>query len=329
MLKPHKLKSGNWNVRVMVGGKSYSFTAPDRREVIRQASAFAAECRENIANPPLYKCLEDFIAERSEMLSPSTVRSYSGIVRALKKRSPKLAQKRVVTLTDKDVQAIIDPLKTPKTQRNYVNFLQVATGKNFNVKYKNKLSKEHAVPSDLELLGLISLFQNTEMEVPVLLGAYGGLRRGEICALTLQDLDGDYLTISKDVVLSDDHEWITKPPKTRTSNRTILLPHFVADRIREQGYITNLTPGNISDRFWKTQLRLGIERPYCFHSLRHYCASYLHAQGIPDAYIMARGGWASPHIMQTVYRHALSDKVAEMEQRAVESFACQNPCQND
>ena len=55
-------------------------------------------------------------------------------------------------------------------------------------------------------------------------------------------------------------------------------------------------------------------------SVRHYCASYLHSQGIPDAYIMARGGWATPHVMNKVYRHAMKDKISTMEDKAVSSF---------
>jgi integrase len=153
-----------------------------------------------------------------------------------------------------------------------------------------------------------------------MLGAFGGLRRGEICALTMQDIDGDYISITKSTVKAPDGSWVVKSPKTPKSVRRVLLPHFVVERIHAQGYVTHLLPCNISDRFWKTQLRLGIERPYCFHSLRHYSASYLHSIGIPDAYIMERGGWSTPHVMQKVYRHALADKVDPMALKAVSAF---------
>lgn len=319
-MKARKLKSGAWNVRITVGGQTYSFTDPDRRQVMRIASAFAAECRENIANPPLHTCLEDFIEEHREMLSPSTIRSYAGIARTIKRRNPTVANKRLVAISDKDVQAIIRPLKTPKTQRNYVNFIQVATGKKFSVKYKQKKPKEIAVPTDLEVLGMLEVFKDTEMEVPIMLGAYGGLRRGEISALTIQDVDGDYITIDKDMILNDDREWVIKPPKTATSNRTILLPHMVTERIRAKGYVTTLKPNEISNRMRRKMHALCVEPAYSFHSLRHYSASYLHAKGIPDAYIMARGGWASPSVMRKVYRHALSDKAREMEEKAVSAF---------
>lgn len=325
-MKPRKLKSGAWNVRVMIDGQAYSFTDSDRKSVMRQASAFAAECRENVQNPPLYKCLEDFITERSETLSPSTLRAYESIVRAIRKRNPMIAQKRVVALTDKDVQDIIRPLKTPKTQRNYVHFLQTATERRYKVRYHNQKQKHIAIPTELEVAGLVEVFRNSEMEIPVMLGAYGGLRRGEISALTIDDLHGDVIHITKDMVLTPDGTWIVKPPKTLTSNRDVLLPRFVADRIRDKGRITTLKPNEITNRLRRKMHSLEIDPPYCFHSLRHFSASYLHAQGVPDEYIMRRGGWASSSVMQNVYRHALSDKAIEMEQVAASAF--QNPFQN-
>ena len=292
----------------------------DRRRCLRRASEFAAQCREDVDNPRLADALESFVESRSADLSPATVRGYASIVRATRTRAPQIAQKRTFALTDRDVQALINPLQSPKTQRNYVNLIQSATGRKFSVKFRNKQSKEIAVPSELEVQGLINIFRRTEMEIPVMLGAYAGLRRGEICALTIQDLDGDMLHINKDMVLDDDGMWITKDPKTPSSNRTVLLPAHVADRIRQKGYVTHLTPNNITKRFIKRQQTLGIEPHYTFHSLRHFFASYLHAQSIPDAYVLRAGGWSTPHVMQKVYRHALDDIHLEMSQKAVSAF---------
>ena len=316
-MKPRRLPSGAWNCRVMIGGQSYSFTHTDKKTVMRMASDFADAQREKVRNPTLSQACEDFIAEREKTLSPSTIRSYRGIAGKIAERNPSVMQKKVIVLTDKDIYNIVRPLRTLKTKRNYVNFLQSATGRKFSVNLTGTASHEIAVPTDLEVMGLLVIFQNTEMEIPVMLGAFGGLRRGEICALNMGDFDGDYVTINKDKVMDEFGGYVIKDPKTETSNRTILLPHFVVEAIREKGYVTKLTPHQISNYFQKKQMSLGVEPPYCFHSLRHYNASFLHSQGIPDAYIMARGGWASPHVMQRVYRHALQDKVAGMEQKAV------------
>ena len=326
-MKARKLSSGSWNVRVMVNGKSYSFTDPDRRRCLRRASEFAEAVQEDIDNPRLIVALENLVESRSDTLSPATIRGYNSIVRAVRTLHPQTAQKRALALTDRDVQNIVNKLNTPKTQRNYVNLISEATGRKFSVRYKQKQPREIAVPSDLEVLGLIRIFQRTEMEVPVLLGAYAGLRRGEICALTIRDLDGDYLHINKDMVRDDFGEWIIKSPKTPASNRVIMLPHFVADRIRAQGYITHLSPHAVTNRFIRRQEALGIDAPYTFHSLRHFFASTLHAEHIPDAYVMRAGGWSTPYVMQKVYRHALDDKHLEMERFAVSAF--QNPFQTN
>ena len=185
-------------------------------------------------------------------------------------------------------------------------------------------SKRVHVPTELEVKGLLQIFCNTELEVPIMLAAYGGLRRGEICALRMSDIDGDFVHVSKAVVRDPSGEWITKDPKTASSVRSVLLPHFVIERIRSQGYITHLLPSQVSNRFWKRQRNLGIP-PYCFHSLRHFHASYLHYLNIPDAYIQKRGGWANASTLQNIYRHALADKVTPTDIYAVSAF--QNPFQ--
>ena len=171
-MKARKLKSGSWNVRVMVRGKSYSFTDPDRRRCLRRASEFAEQCREDVDNPRLVDALENFVESRSADLSPATVRGYASIVRATRTRAPQIAQKRTFALTDRDVQALINPLQSPKTQRNYVNLIEKATGRKFSVHYRNKRPKEIQVPTALEVLGLVQIFRKTELEVPVMLGAY-------------------------------------------------------------------------------------------------------------------------------------------------------------
>ena len=326
-MKARKLTSGSWNVRIMISGKSYSFTDPDKHRCIRRASEFAEMCHEDIDNPRLADCLEKYVTDRTDSLSPSTIRGYNSIVRAIRTRFEQVGNKRIMALTDRDIQSIIKGIRTPKTQKNYATLIQSATGRKFSVKFRNKLSKEIAVPSEMEVQGLIAIFRKTELEIPVMLGAYAGLRRGEISALTIQDLDGDFIHINKDMVLDDNKTWVVKEPKTPASNRTVLLPAHVADRIRQKGYITHLTPNNITKRFIKRQQSLGVEPHYTFHSLRHFFASYLHAQSIPDAYVLRAGGWSTPHVMQKVYRHALDDIHLEMSQKAVSAF--QNSFQAD
>ena len=322
-MKPRQLPSGRWNVRVMIGGQSYSFTHADKKTVMRMASEFADEYRRKMDNPTLLERLRQYVAENTERLSPSTVRSYEGMIRMIAERTPRIANKRLSAITEQDVSDIVRPLRTLKTKRNYVNFIHACTGKSAG-KLTGVSSKRVHVPTELEVKGLLQIFRNTELEVPILLAAYGGLRRGEICALRMSDIDGDFVHISRAVVRDPSGEWVTKEPKTVSSIRDVLLPHFVIERIKERGYITHLLPSQVSNRFWKRQRNLGIP-PYCFHSLRHFHASYLHYLNIPDAYIQKRGGWANASTLQNIYRHALADKVTPTDIFAVSAF--QNPFQ--
>lgn len=322
-MKPRRLPSGAWNCRVMIDGQSYSFTHADKKTVVRMASDFADEYRRKIDNPTLLERMREYVAENEERLSPSTVRSYNGMIRMIAERTPRIANKRLSAITEQDVSDIVRPLRTLKTKRNYVNFIHACTGKSAG-KLTGVSSKRVHVPTELEVKGLLQIFRNTELEVPIMLAAYGGLRRGEICALRMSDIDGDFVHVSRAVVRDPSGEWVTKDPKTASSVRSVLLPHFVIERIQAQGYITHLLPSQVSNRFWKKQRNLGIP-PYCFHSLRHFHASYLHYLNIPDAYIMQRGGWSTPSVMQSIYRHALEDKVTPTDIFAVSAF--QNPFQ--
>lgn len=322
-MKPRRLPSGAWNCRVMIDGQSYSFTHADKKTVVRMASDFADEYRRKMDNPTLLERMREYVAENTERLSPSTVRSYNGMIRMIEERTPRIANKRLSAITEQDVSDIVRPLRTLKTKRNYVNFIHACTGKSAG-KLTGVSSKRVHVPTELEVKGLLQIFRNTELEVPIMLAAYGGLRRGEICALRMSDIDGDFVHVSRAVVRDPSGAWVTKDPKTASSVRSVLLPHFVIERIREQGYITHLLPSQVSNRFWKKQRNLGIP-PYCFHSLRHFHASYLHYLNIPDAYIMQRGGWSTPSVMQSIYRHALEDKVTPTDIFAVSAF--QNPFQ--
>jgi len=75
----------------------------------------------------------------------------------------------------------------------------------------------------------------------------------------------------------------------------------------------------ITSRFEHILKKAGVPH-FRFHDCRHYCASILHALGVPDAYVMERGGWASDTTLKNVYRHALEDQKGKMNQKANSYF---------
>ncbi len=132
-----------------------------------------------------------------------------------------------------------------------------------------------------------------------------GLRRSEICALTIDDLDQEtgLLTIDKALVQNEHEEFVVKTTKTTDSTRTIILPKNLVDLIVKQGYVYKGHPESISRYLRVTLKELGIH-DFSLHKLRHFFASYLHNLGYTDKQIQKLGGWKSD-VMKNVYQHAM------------------------
>lgn len=170
-----------------------------------------------------------------------------------------------------------------------------------------KLPEKHRpdlyVPSDEDVRALLEHVSGTEMEIAILLAAFGPLRWGEICALTDQDIHGNIVSVNKSMVLNADNKWEIKTPKTYSSNREIEFLRPVIDKMTGiEGRIVKATPTQITNRFRRALKFTHLPNTFRFHDLRHYAASIMHAIGIPDQYIMERGGWATDSVMKNVYR---------------------------
>lgn len=262
---------------------------------------------------------------KETVLSPSTIKGYKNIERMLKKTYPEFYSMKLSDIEQDHVQQVISDLaktKSPKTVRNYHGLISAVIGSNLNLNttMPQKVQPELYIPSDAEIKALVTAVKDTELEIPVLLGAFCMMRRGEICGLDVKkDINGTTIHVHHSLVLGPDKQWHLKAPKTTTSDRYIEAPQFVIDRIKEVGHITTLNPHSISIMFQRVLERNNIPH-FRFHDLRHYSASIRHALGIPDAYIMADGGWCSDKVLKAVYRHAMSDRKKEMSDKANAHF---------
>lgn len=324
-----KLPSGSYRVRVYShtdedGKKHYkSFTADTKKEAERMALAYTYE-EENDCVP--FKDLMDvYLESKSNVLSPSTYRSYTSMSNTLLKEYPHFCNKTNITRTD--VQNLINDLaktRKPKSVKNYNAFVSVILGdsRHFKVTLPQSIKNKYRIPDQAEFKVLLDAVKDTELEIPVMLGSFCMMRRSEICALTLDDIEGDMIHIRKGLVLGD-NGYVTKTTKTESSDRYIQAPQFLIDKINKKGYITTLTPAAISDAFHRVVVRIGLNG-MVFHGLRHFGASYRHSVlNIPTAHIQRDGGWSDAHTLEQIYRHALDDehrKYTEKTNRAFESF---------
>lgn len=311
-----KLPSGSYRIRQTVDGRTYSVTVPykpGKKEAFQliQSKIDGGD----ILRKTFGECADEYISGKSHTLSPATIRGYSSILRMLPEN---LLTAEIGTLTVWDVQTYIDQLtaegKSPKTVRNYHGFISAVLGTfrpslQITTQLPQKTQNEDYTPSDEDVKRILSMAKGTVYEIPLRLACYG-LRRSEICALTVADLDGNRLLINKAKVLADNRQWVIKTTKTASSTRTILIDDDLADLIREAGTVYDGYPNRIYWFLQKCQDKLGIPN-FPLHYLRHYYASTAHALGLPDAVIMESGGWKTDHVMKRVYRYA---KDTESEQ---------------
>ncbi|MDD6492172.1 MAG: site-specific integrase [Firmicutes bacterium] len=320
MATAKKIPSGSWRCLIYIGDengkrKYKSFTAPTKKEAEFQATQYMMQkdqMKQQKSENKFCDELNKYISNKESVLSPSTIKGYKNIERMLKKNYTEFYNMKISDIEQEHVQKVISNLaksKSPKTVRNYHGLISAVLGSNLrlNTSMPQKVHPKLYIPSDDEIKALVKAVKDTELEIPVLLGAFCMMRRGEICGLSMSDINGNIIHIHHSLVLGPDKQWHLKAPKTTTSDRYIEAPDFVINRINEIGHITNLNPHSITIMFERILDRNNIPH-FRFHDLRHYSASIRHALGIPDAYIMADGGWCSDNVLKAVYRHAMSDR---------------------
>ena len=164
------------------------------------------------------------------------------------------------------------------------------------------------VPTDDDIKRLMDYLSeyDKDMYIACNLAAFGTMRRSEICALTADDVIGNVVRVNKAMVKATNGDWIIKLTKNTSSTRDVEMPRFVIDILPKEGNLVKIDPSRVSDRFIKYLKKLNM-RYFRFHDLRHYSVTIMHALGIPEAYIMERGGWKTNTVLNQVYRGTRSD----------------------
>ena len=310
-----KRPNGKYQIREMHEGKSYCVTVP-YKPTKKEATELINEKINNSVDKisTLKSAAQGYISAKGNVLSPSTVREYTSTTQSL----PEWIAKMDITEIDNYVmQKYVNEISSdlsPKTVRDKYGFIVAAIhlflpDVRFHVTMPQKIHSEDYMPSLEDVKALFEYAKDSEYYVALRLASMS-LRRSEILALTIDDLNGDELTINKGYVRGNNGYVLKPTPKTEASNRTITIPHDLAERIREQGYIYKYTPNGIDNYLRRTLPKLGIPF-FSLHKLRHFFASYSHELGYSDAIIQAIGGWETDHVMKSVYRHAMNKDQAK------------------
>ena len=128
--EPRRLASGNYFIQLRLGGESISITESSRAACIREARAIKAEylagkrAKAAPEAPTLTEAIDAYIEERSNTLSPLTIRGYRTIQ---KYRFQTTMPRRLDQIDDSEWQGIVNTeaaLCAPKTLRTAFSFVR-------------------------------------------------------------------------------------------------------------------------------------------------------------------------------------------------------------
>lgn len=338
MPRARKQKNGKWRCQLYLGdeyidGKRKqiikSFTASTKSDAEMMAYEYKrTHGTRSVADLTVSDAMKRYIEAKSNVLSETTLKAYEsqrehyyGMIKDVRIRDLTLEQVQL-WLNDFSVD---HTRSTAKKAASFLNSSLRMFGGGYDGKlltHKAEALKDITIPTMEEVWAMYEDTDLADLKKAIMLAAFAGLRRSEMCALTMSDIDFKKNTISvtKGKILTRDKEWIIKyMPKTDSSVRTVRVPVFVLSELRSGTITTN--PDAIGSAFKRCAKRV-CKRSFGIHTLRHFYASQLHYAGIPQRTIERMGGWrAGSPVLTQIYQNAIRDEEAEQERKAVEALA--------
>lgn len=312
MAKIKKLPSGSYRMQVQKNGIRKSFTASTKNQVILQAAKWLNDFSIAKDKIDLQDAIENYIEKNKDILSPSTIRGYVISLNRIKKYE--ISKKKIDSITSDDLQTFIKLLNnaySPKTVKNTYGLITsifafegILVPKGINLPPTQK--KTYQLPSRKGLQAIISECEDISLKIAIMLASYCGLRRSEIVALTSDDLEKNILHIHSAMVKGADKQFYIKSTKTKSSTRQVIVPNFILKEIKKiEGRLVPLTPAALTKKWEVLRKKYNLETR--FHDLRHYSASLMHAEGVPDQYIMQKHGWKTDYALKNIYRNEIDE----------------------
>ena len=336
MAKATKLSSGNYRCKAYYTDEkgnytSKSFTAETKKEAEYMAAQFLMEMKhkKKPENKTIGEMIDIFIDSRSNVLSPSTVVGYKKIRRTA---FEDIMDTRAGFLTQQRYQEAVNEYakgRKPKTVKEAHRLLiRVFQENHIDIDDKvinlpRMISTKIKPPTTEEVVIILEASKAKGIYFPVLLAALVGLRKSEIFALTYDDIDMSKGTISinKATVKDQYGEYVIKSTKTYAGTRVLHMPEQIKNALppQEEGKdsLFDISPDAFDSRFKRLIAKLGLR--YNFHSLRHYYASIMVLNNVPNKYAMQKMGHATDHMLKQVYQHVFEDESKQFD-KDIEQF---------
>lgn len=321
--EPRKLPSGMWFVRVMVDGKRVSITQPSKKACLAEAVALKTGIKKRKLAPDsktLAEAYDQHLENNQAIWSPST---YAGYKRLRKNTFQNIMSLQLKNIRSNVVQREINAMhiagKSPKYIANAVGLLHsvikaYAPDINLDLTIPPKRKPDLRMLTDEEIEKVLRSAQGSDVELPILLALWMGMRLSEIRGIKHRDIRNGKLHVCRAVVDDEQGRPVEKGTKTYSGDRWIDLPDYVANLIPEglpNEYIVKLSGQAIYKRFSRLLDRAGVQ--HCrFHDLRKANAAAMIRLGVDSKYAQQRNGWSTDYMYKQVYAYTMPDRMTEV-----------------
>ena len=324
-----RLPSGNWFIRLRLGGESIPITAPTEKACIKQATLRKAEYvagvrRAAASHDTLTAMIDTYISRRSAVLSPATIRGYRIVQN---NRFQSVMQKQASAV--KSWQAVINkeaPLCSAKTLKNAWGFVRSVLKENNidpgSLKLPQIVREERPFLQPSEIPTFLKAIEGAPCEMAALLALHS-LRRSELLAVNKKAVKDGRITV-KGSIVPDEHGKMQHRDqnKTAASARTvpILIPRLqeLIDKIPD-GPLVTMHPEAIRRSINRVCKKANLPQ-IGLHGLRHTFASLCYHKGVSEMECMALGGWSDYATMRRIYTHLADEDALAAETKLKDFF---------
>ncbi|MBP3250691.1 MAG: site-specific integrase [Ruminococcus sp.] len=333
-----KLKNGKFSAVISLGvddnGKRIykRITAKTKWEVEKQAEELRSKTKDlKSLDLTVKEAMTEYVDSRSNLIEATTLRNYHEMIR---NRLKTIQAVKINKLCIVDIQKAVNKEASSglsrRTIKNGVDLLK-ASLEFFDIKInfkKLQLPKDRPNSSENlpEVEKIFSALKGSSIEVYCYIALNGCMRIGELLGLKYSDIDFENHTIHihRTQAVTEDGTVYRDYCKTPKSIRTVEISAELCNRIKmlphgnDDEYVVPLTRKALYSRYSRIMKRNGL--PTSFHLLRKMSASVLHAQGMPDKYILYLGGWSTDNVLKSVYEKTFESERDLANKRAVACF---------
>lgn len=313
----YKNKKGLWVQQVTINGKRRVFSAKNKKDLLFKLSTLPDKNK-----TPLNKVADEWIRDIETRVTFNTMKGYNA---AYKKIVAFWENAPMEEITPQQVTSWLNSFDlAQKTIKNillvfrqiydyaYVNY-GVQNNPSLHLrspKGKGKKERDYPTAEDIRIV-------NENVDKPFGLMAYmalyTGLRRGELCALTWNDIDFENKTIkvNKSIYWTDDHIPHVKEPKTSAGTREVPLMDSLAELLEP---LKKRPTDKVFGELHSYQIDKGMDKyrretglGVTLHGLRHGFASILYKNNVDiktAAYVL---GHAQTSTTLEIYTHLMEE----------------------